>query len=101
MEAVEGSNGRKEDGSNSTVGEWTGGWKMEGRRRNGGVTRGSRRKKSKKEGRTERRREPEENRIGNGGNGKKEEIDWVRSWLEQIAIKQIESMALTLFFGSW
>ena len=41
------------------------GWNgMEGRPRNGGVTRGRRRKKSEKEGRnegrTERRREPEE-----------------------------------------
>ncbi len=37
------------------------------------------------EGRNQRRKEgrrEEENqrRIGNGGNGKKEEIDWVRSW---------------------
>ena len=68
------------DGSNSTVGEWTGGWKMEGRRRNGGVTRGSRRKKSKKEGRTERRREPEENwkwrKWKERGNGLGKKLGW-------------------------
>ena len=38
--------------------------------------------------------------MDDGGKRKKEEIDWVRSWLEQTTIKWIESIALTLFFGS-
>jgi hypothetical protein len=66
------------------------------------VTRG-RRRKSEKEGRKDGRREeenhPEENRKWR--KWKERGIDWVRSWLEKTTIKQIESIVLTLFFGSW
>ena len=66
-----------------------------GRQRNETVTRG-RRRKWEKEGRKDGRREEEnQRRIGNGGNGKKKEDDWVRKYIGQTIIKQIEEETLT------
>jgi len=39
--------------------------------------------------------------MDDGRKRKKEEDDWVRSWVGETTIKLIESMALTLFFVSW
>ena len=39
--------------------------------------------------------------MDDGGKRKKEEDDWVRSWVGETTINQIESIALTVFFGSW
>ena len=38
--------------------------------------------------------------MDDGGKRKKEEDNWVRSWVGETTINQIESIALTLFFGS-
>ena len=62
-----------------------------GRQRNERVTRG-RRRKWEKEGRKDGRREEENQRKI--GNGKKEEDDWVRKWIGQTTIKQMEEETL-------
>jgi hypothetical protein len=98
-EAVEGrkEEERKREGTRSVEG-----WKRKERGawrdgRGGNAERGG----TEEEGTRSVEGGTEEERRKDGGNGNKEGIDWVRIWLEQKTIKQIESISLTLLFGSW